>query len=302
MEHVLSFIELARVNKPAGALLILWPFIWGSIMAARRTGTSPLILLKQLGIGCVWFFLLRGAGCIWNDIVDRDIDGQVERTKKRPIPTGRISVQEASCFLSVHIIFLSLSIGLWGNKQLAVLGLVTIFPLAGGYPFMKRISWWPQAWLGVTFNMGAMMSWSWTTGHIPLSSVTLTLACWFWTMWYDTIYGSQDKKDDVKIGIGSTALLFKSNQITKLFLIFHGLMFSLWLTVSGILNDVRPMSSPFYLIGVVGSTFHLGVQLWVLNLESPVSCSSAFSNNALVVGPTVTLGLLADYLCALNNN
>ncbi|KAJ6594760.1 UbiA prenyltransferase family, partial [Mycena capillaripes] len=236
MEYTLSFIELARVNKPAGALLILWPFIWGLIMAARTTRTPLLILLQHLCLGCVWFFVLRGAGCIWNDIVDRDIDKQVERTKNRPIANGTISVPEALCFLSVHLIFLSFSIVLWGNKQLSVLGFATIFPLAGGYPFMKRLSRWPQAWLGVAFNTGATMSWSWTTGHIPPSSLALALAGWFWTMWYDTIYGSQDKKDDIKIGLGSTALLFKSSQITKLFLIFHGSMFVMWLTISGILN------------------------------------------------------------------
>ncbi|KAJ6524058.1 UbiA prenyltransferase family [Mycena sp. CBHHK59/15] len=295
------WIELARLHKPAGALLILWPFIWGLAMAARAMRTPPLIFSRDLVVGCVCSaqtystMLSSDAGCTWNDIVDRDLDKQVERTKNRPLADGRISVPGSLAFLSVHLVFLSVSVMQCGNEQ-SFLGLVTIFPLAGGYPFMKRISHWPQAWLGMAFNMGTIMSWSWATGKVPRSGIALAFTGWFWTMWYDTIYGTQDKKDDIKIGIGSTALLFKSTTISRIFLAFHGSMFVFCLTVSGILNGVHAPFSPYYLIGVGGSIFHLGKQFWSLDLDSPASCWSAFCNNAFVVGPTVALGLIAEYL------
>ncbi|KAJ7490969.1 4-hydroxybenzoate polyprenyl transferase, partial [Mycena latifolia] len=293
-------IELARLDKPAGALLILWPFIWGHSMAARTTKTHPLDFVRDLIAGCVWFFLLRrilsGAGCIWNDIIDREVDKQVERTRNRPLANGRLSVPGALIFLAAHIILLSVSLIQSGNKRLSLLGFTTIFPLAGGYPFMKRISYWPQAWLGIAFNTGTMMSWAWATGTVPKTSITLALAAWFWTMWYDTIYGNQDKKDDIKIGIGSTALLFDSIRISRIFLAFNGSMFVICLTAAGILNGVHSPHSPYYLIGVVGSTFQLVQQLWYLDLDSPASCSSAFRQNGFVVGPTVAVGLIADYL------
>ncbi|KAJ7127863.1 UbiA prenyltransferase family, partial [Mycena epipterygia] len=291
--------ELVRLHKPAGALLIVWPFMWGLAMAARSMRTPPLIFSRDLVVGCTWFFFLRRrvcAGCIWNDIVDRDMDKHVERTKHRPLADGRISVASALCFLALHVILLSFSIMLCGNRQVLFLGLVTIFPLAGGYPFIKRISHWPQAWLAVAFNTSTLISWAWATGSISPSSISLACTAWFWTMWYDTIYGNQDKKDDIKIGIGSTALLFKSTTISRLFLAFHGSMFAICLTFSGILNGVHAPYSPYYLIGVAGSVFHLARQFWYLDLDSPASCWSTFCNNAFVVGPTVAIGLIADYL------
>ncbi|KAJ7159788.1 UbiA prenyltransferase family, partial [Mycena filopes] len=241
----------------------------------------------------------QGAGCIWNDIVDRDIDKRVARTKNRPLADGRLSVRSALYFLAVHLVLLSLCLLACGNRKLLALGLVTIFPLAGGYPFMKRISHWPQAWLALALNIGVLDSWAWATDNIPPSGIALACAGWFWTMWYDTIYGHQDKKDDLKLGLGSTALLFKSTTIlSRVFLSFHAVMFVISLTLSGILNGVHTPYSPYYVIGVAGAVLQLGHQFWYLDLDSPRSCWFTFCNNAFVVGPTVTIGLVADYLLA----
>ncbi|KAJ7734356.1 4-hydroxybenzoate polyprenyl transferase [Mycena maculata] len=294
------WLELARFHKPAGALLILWPFVWGLAMSARSSRIPPVTLGKGLVGGCN--LSSSGAGCIWNDIVDRDLDKHVERTKHRPLADGRISVSGALIFLFVHLLFLVSSVAKYGNKQLRVVhwprlhfAFITIFPLAGGYPFIKRISYWPQAWLGVAFNMGTIMACSWATGQVSRSSIALALAGWFWTMWYDTIYGSQDKKGDIKFGVGSTALLFKSTNISRSFLVIHGLMFTVCLATSGSLNGMDPYS-PYFLIGVGGSFLLLGKQLWCLDLDSPASCWSAFSSNAFVVGPIVLAGIVADCL------
>ncbi|KAJ7707876.1 UbiA prenyltransferase, partial [Mycena olivaceomarginata] len=235
-------VQLARWDKPSGALLILWPF---------------------------------GAGCIWNDIIDRNLDKHVERTKHRPMADGRISVPRALVFLFFHLLFLVVGLTKCGNPELTGLGLMTIFPLAGGYPFIKRISDCPQAWLGVAFNTGTLISWAWLTGTISSSAKALAVAAWFWTMWYDTIYAHQDKRDDVKIGIGSTAVLFKSTTKSKLLLLFHAVMFTLFLALSGSLNGVQPASSPYYLISVAGSGIFLATQLWYLDLDSPASCWTA---------------------------
>ncbi|KAJ6535197.1 4-hydroxybenzoate polyprenyl transferase, partial [Mycena vulgaris] len=287
-------IELARLNKPAGALLILWPFIWGLTMAARSMRTPPQIFLRDLLVGCYLTHL--GAGCIWNDIVDRDIDKQVERTKHRPLADGRVSISGALRFLALHLAFLVSTILLPGNTQLSFLGVMSIFPLAGGYPFIKRISYWPQAWLGIAFHTGTLMSWALAAGRVTRSGFALALTGWFWTMWYDTIYGNQDKKDDRKIGIGSTALIFKSTFTSKIFLAFHGLMFAICLTSASILNGVDVPYSPYYLVAVLGSVLHLVKQFWSLDLDSPPSCWSTFCSNGFVVGPLVTLGLIIDYL------
>ncbi|KAJ6471350.1 4-hydroxybenzoate polyprenyl transferase [Mycena sanguinolenta] len=287
------WIELARIHKPAGALLIMWPFVWGLLMASRNMELALLPFSPYLIAGCIWFFVLRSAGCIWNDIIDRDFDKQVERTRHRPLADARISVPGAVIFLGLHLIPLSFSVLLVRNRQLLLLALVTIYPLAGGYPFIKRISYWPQAWLGIAFNTGALISWSWVTGNVSCSAITLACAGWFWTMWYDTVYSNQDKKDDVRMSIGSTALLFTSTTASKLFLAFHGAMFLLSLILSGILNEA---SMSYYLISVVGSGYCLGRQLRYLDLDSPDSCSAAFRDNAFIVGPVVALGMFVEYL------
>ncbi|KAF7367115.1 4-hydroxybenzoate polyprenyl transferase [Mycena sanguinolenta] len=302
------WIELARIHKPAGALLIVWPFVWGLVMASRIKGSSLLLFARYLIAGCIWFFVLRstglnicaksslGAGCIWNDIVDRDLDKQVERTRHRPLADGRISVLGALIFLATHLILLCVSWLPTRNRQLLFLVFATIFPLAGGYPFIKRISYWPQAWLGIAFNSGTLISWSWVTGNVSYSSVALACAGWFWTMWYDTIYSNQDKKDDIRIGIGSTALLFSTTTASKLFLAWNGAMFLVCLTVAGSLDEVYVPYGPYYLISVGGCGICLGKQLWYVDLESPDSCSAAFNDNAFVVGPIVALGMTSEYL------
>ncbi|KAF8189005.1 4-hydroxybenzoate polyprenyl transferase [Pholiota molesta] len=284
------WIELARLNKPAGALLIIWPYVWGLSMAAAAAKLPVLSFLKYLIVGSIWFLFVRSTGCIWNDIIDRNIDRLVERTKHRPLATGRTSVVGALIFLCLHLMVLSSLLAL-GNRQIRVIGLVTLYPLAGGYPFIKRVSYWPQAWLGVAFNTGTFMSWACVAGSITQSSIHLIVATWFWTMWYDTIYGSQDKKDDINIGVKSTALLFKSTKNTKQFLAFHAFMFIGFLTTAGLLNQ---QSAPYF-IGVCILGVHLAFQFWHLDLDSPKSCLAVFSNSGYIIGPIIAIGSTTDY-------
>ncbi|KAF8870305.1 UbiA prenyltransferase family, partial [Gymnopilus junonius] len=297
-------VELARLNRPGGALLILWPYsdfptVWGLTMAAYHVKLPLSSFFSNLVAGGLWFFLFEGksliwasAGCIWNDIIDRDFDRRVERTKKRPVATGKITVYGALLFLSLHLVALSIVLTL-GNNQIRSIGFMTLYPLAGVYPFIKRISYWPQAWLGIAFNTGTLMAWSVTSGSIPYSSISLGAATWFWTMWYDTIYGSQDKKDDLKIGIKSTALLFKSSSQTRLFLAFHATMFIVCMTLSGILNHQTVL---YYCVTIPITAINLFKQYKDLDLNSPVSCWKTFCNSSYVLGPIVFLGLMTDYL------
>jgi len=235
---------------------------------------------------------LAGGGCIWNDIVDIDIDAKVERTKNRPLPTGRVSVPEALVFMSVHLVLMVIM--LYPLKHVALLlGLLAIGPLPGIYPFMKRITYWPQAWLGIALNVGAPFGSAIFTGEVSKESLVLAIGGWSWTIWYDTIYACQDKKDDVKAGVKSTALLFGAYTKPILFL-FGSLLVGSWL-YCGIANGSHVC---YFVSTVVGGAFLLLKQIWNVDLDTPKSCLETFQNNGLLIGPVVWVGFLADYLMA----
>ena len=203
------WLRLMRLDRPIGAILLFLPGVFGLALGAAALGrgfgtwNGDFALLALFGLGAI---IMRGAGCTYNDIVDRDIDAKVARTRGRPIPSGAVGVRGAWIFLALQLAA-GLAILLQLNKLAILLGAGSLM-LVALYPFMKRITWWPQAWLGITFNWGALLGFSAETGRVTLAPFLLYLACFFWTLGYDTIYAHQDKEDDALIGVKSTARLF----------------------------------------------------------------------------------------------
>ncbi len=204
---------LMRLDRPVGWWLLLLPGLWGIMLGANgvqgihaQAGHGDVRLMIYFFLGAV---MMRGAGCIINDILDRDLDKQVERTSKRPIAAGIINIPQAVILLAC-LLFVSFIILLQTSGITIMLGILSL-GLIGSYPLMKRITWWPQAFLGITFNFGALMGWSAATHDLRFEAVALYIGAFFWTLGYDTIYAHQDKDDDEIVGIKSTARLFGDN-------------------------------------------------------------------------------------------
>ncbi len=208
MQHIKIFIELTRLNKPIGFMLLFWPCSWG-LAYAFTTNPNLNLFFNYLFLFFLGSVLMRSAGCIVNDIVDKDFDKKVKRTKSRPIASGKISIIQSLIYV-VALCFVALMILLQFNILTIILGMSSMI-LAFTYPFMKRITYWPQLFLGITFNWGLIMAWTAMNNNISLEIVILYIAAIFWTLGYDTIYGSQDVSDDEIIGLKSTAIKFKEN-------------------------------------------------------------------------------------------
>ena len=208
MKQIKIFIELTRLNKPIGVMLLFWPCAWGLALGYYFNNETSLYL-KYIILFFLGSVLMRSAGCIFNDIVDRNLDNKVARTKKRPITSGKISILRAITYI-FFLCLLSLLILLQFNLLTIIMGMSSMI-LAFAYPFMKRITYWPQLFLGLTFNWGILMGWTSITNNISSEPVILYLAAIFWTLGYDTIYGLQDIRDDEIIGVKSTTIKFKNN-------------------------------------------------------------------------------------------
>ena len=201
------WLRLSRADRPAGTWLLLIPCWWGLMLAAAADPNGlraeDAWIFAVCGVGA---FLMRGAGCTWNDVTDRNIDGSVERTRSRPIPSGQVTVKGALVWMCVQaLIACALLVTL--DPAAILLGVVSLAPVCI-YPFMKRVTWWPQVFLGIAFNWGALLAWAAHTGGLSLAPVLLYLAGMAWTIFYDTIYACQDMEDDALIGVKSTARLF----------------------------------------------------------------------------------------------
>jgi 4-hydroxybenzoate polyprenyltransferase len=203
------WLRMMRLYRPIGAILLFLPCVFGLTLGASALGrgfgswSGDFVLLTLFALGAI---VMRGAGCTYNDIVDRDIDAKVARTRGRPIPSGAVSVRGAWIFLALQLAA-GLAVLLQLNRLSIWLGAGSLV-LVALYPFMKRITWWPQAWLGITFNWGVLLGFSAETGRLALPAFLLYAGCFFWTLGYDTIYAHQDKEDDALIGVRSTARLF----------------------------------------------------------------------------------------------
>ncbi|MEC8015938.1 MAG: 4-hydroxybenzoate octaprenyltransferase [Pseudomonadota bacterium] len=200
------YLRLSRADRPIGTWLLLIPCWWGLALAILWD-QSPRWEDLWIFVACAaGSWLMRGAGCTWNDITDRDFDGQVERTRSRPIPSGQVTVKGAVIWMGLQAL-ISFAILLSFNQATVAMGILALFPVAI-YPFAKRFTWWPQVFLGLAFNWGAMLAWVAHTGTLNWPAVVLYLAGIAWTLFYDTIYAHQDTEDDALIGVKSTARLF----------------------------------------------------------------------------------------------
>lgn len=273
-----AFWTLARFDKPTGLFLLIFP-VWWSVLAASN-GAPDFKTLTLLTLGAV---LLRPAGCILNDLIDRNLDKKVARTKNRPLASGAISPFQAIIFMG-----LLLAGGLWILLQLndltIKLGLIAV-GLIALYPFMKNITWWPQAFLGITFNWGALMGWAAVTGSLDIPAFVIYAACVFWTIGYDTIYAYQDVKDDKKQGVKSTALKFGLRYPAAL-TGFYGET-TLLLIVVGIWMGLGLI----YWAALVATIYHFHHQIKYLNVNSPQDCQNHFVSN-IWPGMWMTLGFL----------
>ena len=207
MSHLKIFIDLTRLNKPIGFMLLFWPCSWG--LAFANSYNNNNLLIYHLILFFIGSVLMRSAGCIFNDIVDKDIDRKVDRTKERPIAAGKISVKQSLIYVLV-LCALAFIVLIQFNFLTIILGMSSML-LAFAYPFMKRITYWPQLFLGLTFNWGLVMAWTSMGNSISAEIIILYISAIFWTLGYDTIYGIQDMSDDEIIGVKSTSIKFKKN-------------------------------------------------------------------------------------------
>ena len=264
------FIELTRLNKPIGIMLLFWPCSWGLAYAYNYTKNLSQFLFYLL----LFFFgsvLMRSAGCIINDIVDKDYDKKVKRTKQRPVAANLVSVTQALIY-SALLCLVAFFILIQFNKLTIILGLSSMV-LAFSYPFMKRITYWPQLFLGITFNWGLIMAWVASTNYISQEIIILYLSAIFWTLGYDTIYGAQDIRDDEIIGVKSTSIKFKKN--IKQFVGINYLLSSLFL-IYLIKNELGFNFLTFFMIIFLLSLFY---QIQIFDKANPQSCFKAFKLN-----------------------
>ena len=272
MEKFQVFIRLTRLNKPIGFLLLFWPCIWG-LTLGYYFNTNTTLYLKYIILFFVGSVLMRSAGCIFNDIVDRNLDRKVERTKERPIASGKISVSEAFIYL-VFLCLVALLILLQFNWLTIILGLSSM-TLVFTYPFMKRITYWPQLFLGLTFNWGIIMGWTSLTNDISIEPIILYLSAIFWTLGYDTIYGLQDIHDDELVGVKSTSIKFKNN--VKVFVGICYSLFVLCILILGLLMKIDKYLlalSTFFILSLI-------YQIKIFKTDSPTSCLFSFKINNL---------------------
>ena len=270
MKHLKIFVELTRLNKPIGFMLLFWPCSWGLALAYSENQNFNVFLyyLILFFLGSV---LMRSAGCIFNDIVDKDFDKKVKRTKNRPIASGQINVKQSFIYVLI-LCALAFLILIQFNYLTIILGLSSML-LAFSYPFMKRITYWPQLFLGITFNWGIIMAWSSITNEISIEIVLLYLSAIFWTLGYDTIYGAQDMSEDEIIGLKSTSIKFKN--YIKLFVGISYLMTVILITYT--FRDKVGIN--FFSILLFLFIITLFYQIFKFNKKKPKTCLKMFKLN-----------------------
>jgi len=271
MSQLKLFIDLTRLKKPIGYMLLFWPCAWGLTIAYDFANnlSNYFFYLILFFFGAV---LMRSAGCIVNDIADKEIDRKVLRTKNRPIASGKISIKIAVLYTLI-LCLLALFVLLNFNQITIFLALGSM-PLAFTYPLMKRFTYWPQLFLGITFNYGLILGWTAIKGEVNLLPLILYFGAIFWTIAYDTIYGFQDIKDDEIIGVKSTSIKFKKNP--TYFLTICLLFFSLTLLIIGYIMNFNS----FYFLSLLFVFFHLFLyQLRKVNLEDAQNCLKLFKSN-----------------------
>lgn len=280
------YARLARWERPIGWWLLLWPCWWSAALASDASGKA-LPNLWHLVLFFVGAVAMRGAGCTWNDIVDRDIDDKVARTRSRPIPSGQVDIAHARIFLLVQAL-VGLAVLLQFGSFAIVLGLSSL-GIVAAYPFAKRVTDWPQAVLGLAFSWGALMGWAAARGELAFAPVALYLGAIAWTIGYDTIYAHQDKEDDAVVGVRSTALLFGAKTKAWVGGLYGGTIacFAAALLSAGV--------GPLAFLGLAAFAAHLGRQVARLDIDDPDLCLALFRSNR-EAGALFFAGLVLDGL------
>ena len=278
------YLRLARFDRPIGSWLLLMPCWWSAALAAAvggDVGQLPSVIVLFF----VGAFVMRGAGCTWNDITDRDLDALVERTRSRPIPAGQVSVPQAAAFLVIQAL-IGLAVLLQFNRFAVATGIASLVIVAV-YPFMKRITWWPQIVLGLAFSWGALMGFAVMLGRIDATALLLYAGSIAWVIGYDTIYAHQDAEDDALIGVKSTALLFGARTRPALM--------AFYATAVALIGGALWLAAARWpaAIGLVAFAAHLVWQIVRLDISDPVLCLRVFKSNR-DAGLLLFAGLLAD--------
>ena len=282
---VRPYLRLMRLDRPIGIWLLFWPCIFGLLLSdlaepQTRSWADDLKLAALFAIGAT---VMRGAGCTYNDIVDRDLDARVARTRNRPIPSGQVSLRNAWLFIALQGAA-GLAVLLQLNRFSIVLSACSL-ALIAIYPFLKRVTWWPQAWLGLTFNWGALVGFAAKTGHLSPRAFLLYAACLFWTLGYDTIYAQQDKEDDALAGVKSTARLFGRHSKSWVTLFY---LIALLLLI-GAARGIAP--KPAFAVFVFGVGGHFLWQISRFEIHSSSACLAVFRANR-DAGAVIALGFL----------
>ncbi len=271
MQNIKLIIELTRLNKPIGFMLLFWPCLWGLTLSYDFDLTLDVFIFYGL-LFISGSVLMRSAGCIVNDICDKNFDKLVERTKNRPIASGKISIRLAIIYAAVLCIIAFLVL-INFNKFTILMALISM-PFAFTYPLMKRFTHWPQLFLGITFNYGLVLAWISIKNDISLIPIMFYLGAIFWTLGYDTIYGYQDIKDDEIIGVKSTSIKFKNNP--KKFILICYLTFIAALILIGVLMKFNLFYFLFLIIPILQLIFS---QIYKLNVNDPLNCLAKFKSN-----------------------
>lgn len=284
-QRLRPFARLARFDRPIGWWLLLWPCWWGTALAGVAADAPPNPW--HLALFLVGAIVMRGAGCTYNDILDKDIDAGVERTRSRPIPSGQVSTEAAALFM-LALAFAGLAVVLQFNAVTVVtafgsLGIVALYPLA------KRVTDWPQVVLGLAFSWGAVLGWTATHDGFAVAPFILYAGCIAWTVGYDTIYAHQDQRDDAIIGVRSTARLFARNSRRAV-----GIVYAITVTAFA-LALWQVGAGPAAYAGLAGFAAHLAYQVSRVSTDDPASCLAAFRSNRWA-GWLFFLGLVADGL------
>ena len=285
MENIKLFIELTRLNRPIGYMLLFWPCLWGLTIAYNFNYDLEIFYFYSF-LFLMGSILMRSAGCIVNDIVDKNFDKKVERTKNRPIASGKVSVNLAIIY-SIGLCGLAFLVLINFNKFTILMALLSM-PLAFSYPLMKRFTYWPQLFLGITFNYGLVLAWISINNSINIVPIIFYLGAIFWTLGFDTIYGYQDIKDDEIIGVKSTSIKFKKNP--KIFISLCYSLFFASLIILGILMNYKIL----YFVSLSLTFYHLIVyQINNLNVNDAKECLQKFKSNnflGLVVFINILIG------------
>ena len=273
LNKITPFVQLARYDKPVGFMLLFWPCIWSLLLYSLY-----IEQLAQISFFILFFIgsiIMRGAGCTWNDFLDKEYDKNVIRTKDRPLASNKIKTIAAMVFLLVQLL-IGLLILIQFNKLTIIFGCLALIPVFI-YPLMKRITWWPQVFLGITFNWGALLGWlSLSNDFSSIYPIMLYLACIFWTIGYDTIYAHQDKDDDLLLNLKSSAI--KLGQNTKYaLLIFYAIFFIIFAVILLSLSN-----SLIIHLAILSLLIHLVSQIIYLDIDNSDRCLKIFKSNNLL--------------------